>query len=274
MTSTVDDQVKHHKMRFLASVLCIDDFTITSRRRYDYCITQRWKKETIANAEELCRNGTIAEAACISSIGEAIAAEKPYEEVLNEIQRVLGAFTSLRMHMALELDQILALCCFTLIRDEIQQDVPRSDQRDQVAILKTRYITHVNNASWSPARFANIQWRIKDLCEHMKKKYICCIPVLTEDGVRNMCHWQPYFDTKHFVIMANLTCDRVFCRDMMSAICIIESFENELRDILDEVRAWKALQCALALHRRLGRNSLLGSVGDDVVRVILKFVLD
>jgi len=270
---TLEEQVKHHKLRFLASVLCIDGFTITSSRPYDYCITSRWKKDAIAKAEELCRNGTIiAEAACISSIGEAIAAEKPYAEVLNEIQRVLGAFASLRMHMALELDHILALC--TLMQDEIQQEVPRSDQRDQVAILKKRYITHVNNASWSPACLANIQWRIEDLCEHMRKKYICCIPALTEDGVRNVCDWKPYFDTKHFVIMANLVCDRVFCRFMMSAICIFESFENELRDILDEVRAWKALQCALALHRRLGRNSPLGSVGEDVVRVILKFVLD
>ncbi len=202
--ATVDDEVKHHKMQFLASVLCIDGFTIRrahprrahpsrahprrahpsrahpcrahpcrahprrahpSHSLYDYCITQGRKKDTIANTEELCRNGTITEAACISSIGEASAAEKQYEEVLNEIQRVLDAFTSLRMCMALELDQIFALRC-ALILDEIQQDIPRSDQYtgNQVAILKKRYIRHVNNTSWSPARFANIRWRIVDLC--------------------------------------------------------------------------------------------------------------
>jgi hypothetical protein len=76
--TTVDYEVKHHKMRFLASVLCIDSFTISSHSLYHYCITQGWKKDTTANTEELCRNGTITEAACISSIGEASASEKQY----------------------------------------------------------------------------------------------------------------------------------------------------------------------------------------------------
>ena len=277
-TTTVDDQVKHHKMRFLASVLCMDNFGICryNTLRYDDCLIHGWRKDVVAHAEQL----SITEAVCVSSIADAIAAEKPYAVVQDEIERVLRAFTALRKRITQELDQILALRT-QLNRDEIQQMVPRSDLRDQVSILNTRYTDHVNNMSWNPAHFANIKWRIDDLCEFMwtgggeyESKFIRCIPALTEDGMREMGDWIPRLDIRRFLSEADFTRDPAFCRIMMSTTCIVQSIENEVRDILDEIRAWKALQCALALHRRLGGASLLGSVGEDVVRIVVKMLFD
>ena len=277
MTSTVDDQVKHHKLRFLALVLCMDNFGICKYHtlRYDDCLIYEWRKDVVVHAERL----SITQAVCMSSISDAIAAEKPYEVVQNEIERILRAFTTLRMRITQELDQILALCTH-LDRSEIQQKVPRSDPRDPESTLKARYVEHVNDMSWNPAHFASIKWRIDDLCEFMwtggetyDSHFIRCVPVLTEAGKREIGNWTPFLDIRRFLSEADFTRDHAFCRTMMSTACIVESIESEVRDILDEIRAWKALQCALALHRRLGARSLLGAVGEDVVKIVVKLLL-
>jgi hypothetical protein len=281
MASTVDDQVKHHKLRFLASVLCMDNFGICKYHavRYDDCLIYEWRKDVVVHAERL----SITQAVCLSSISDAIAAEKPYEVVHNEIERILHAFTALRMRITQELDQILALCTH-LDRSEIQQKVPRSDPRDPESTLKARYVEHVNDTSWNPARFASIKWRIDDLSDFMWRgedeyatsydNFIRCIPVLTEAGKREIGNWTPHLDIRRFLSEADFTPDHAFCRIMMSTECIVESIENEVRDILDEIRAWKTLQCALALHRRLGARSLLGALGEDLVRIVVKLLLE
>lgn len=53
---------------------------------------------------------------------------------------------------------------------------------------------------------------------------------------------------------------------------ILWALEQEVSDIYMDLTSWKALHCAMALHSRLGERSLLGMMGEDLVRTILNFV--
>ena len=55
------------------------------------------------------------------------------------------------------------------------------------------------------------------------------------------------------------------CRYMIRVNYLLESIENEMQDMIS---AWKRLSCAMALHAR--SDSLLGSVGCDVMQMIIK----
>ena len=52
---------------------------------------------------------------------------------------------------------------------------------------------------------------------------------------------------------------------------VMVSLCEELLEIYDEINGWKRMYCAMALHPRLGSLSLLGSVGRDLLTLILKF---
>jgi hypothetical protein len=62
------------------------------------------------------------------------------------------------------------------------------------------------------------------------------------------------------------------CTMALNVALNLWALEQEVSDIYTELTSWKVLHCAMALHLRLGKNSLLGMMGEDVVRSILKFI--
>ncbi len=51
------------------------------------------------------------------------------------------------------------------------------------------------------------------------------------------------------------------CKVMKELHFLMESIQVEIQDIIDEFTAWTILRCSMALHPRLGGNSILRSLG-------------
>ena len=62
------------------------------------------------------------------------------------------------------------------------------------------------------------------------------------------------------------------CFTALKAAGILWALEQETSDIYNDLTSWKALPCAMALHNRLGKDSWLGMMGEDVMKLVFNFV--
>ena len=78
-----------------------------------------------------------------------------------------------------------------------------------------------------------------------------------------------FFDSE--LVLFNLgTMDfKLLGRLMIDLSFIMQSIEEEIRDMMDEFSAWRILVCAMALHPRMGRESPLMLLGDDLMKTII-----
>jgi hypothetical protein len=60
------------------------------------------------------------------------------------------------------------------------------------------------------------------------------------------------------------------CKNMKEVHFLMESIQVEIQDMIDEFTAWKILCCSMALHPRLGGNSVLRSLGCDLMRMVFR----
>jgi hypothetical protein len=59
--------------------------------------------------------------------------------------------------------------------------------------------------------------------------------------------------------------------DTFFGVCAMESLIEESSEILDEMTAWRALPCCMALHCRLGSRSPMQWLSADVLKMIMNF---
>lgn len=125
--------------------------------------------------------------------------------------------------------------------------------KKQTSIIQT--IKGENNENYDsrrsePPELSRLNHRIRVLNDSMKKmEYLC-------------------FNKKHLtdVLLWSSNVDNYSICEMMTIAGIMVEFnENEVCGMLCEFRAWRILPCAMSLHSRLGKNSLLGLLGQDLI---------
>jgi len=67
-------------------------------------------------------------------------------------------------------------------------------------------------------------------------------------------------------------CLLFICFNAFEIAKILEASAEEMEDVHHELVGWRMLPCAMALHKRLGKASLLGLIGSDVMKLVLDFI--
>ncbi len=267
--------IHHLKLKLFALCACVDKLSlrddIHGQRVFD--LNRAWREDALAAIRELRANGVLTGSADLYSVGVALKMSDACETAEGVVSQTLWVYQSFREHFAEATGQLIAAC--GLEWDAVLDEVPKMEQRDPVPTLQKRYVRHVNSTSGNTAELLlKLSARVDSLREFMFGRNATRIPVLSEEGVREFHDdWRPHFKTTQFLQEACFIRNNEYCQVAMSMLCIVQSVEDELRDILDEMRAWRVLQCAMALHRRVGSGSRLGMLGEDVVRVVVKFML-
>ena len=268
--------IRRLKIKLFSLCACVDKLSIHDSipppRVYD--LNAHWKEEALAAVTELRANGVLAGSADMYRVSVALLVDGT-GDAEGVVSQNLRVYRSFRGHFAEATDELIAAC--GLERGAVLDEVPRMAQKQQpdpARTLQERYVSHVNStAGITEEVLLGLSDRVDTLCDFMCGRNACRIPVLLS-GVREYDDWLPHFKTTRFMQEALFIGNEEYCRISMSMLCILQSVEDELRDILDEMRAWRVLQCAMALHRRVGGGSRLGMLGEDVVRLVVKFVVD
>lgn len=78
-----------------------------------------------------------------------------------------------------------------------------------------------------------------------------------------------YF-SKDLVVSAGQLCLRGVCSNAMEISADLESLADIMEEVHEDLVGWMALPCCMALHARLGGSALLGTVGVDVMKLIVR----
>jgi hypothetical protein len=127
------------------------------------------------------------------------------------------------------------------------------------------YEDQVNNQLCGNDYMERLKSRMSDLRNGYDARFVSCIST-TYTGIEDTISRNPSIEAL-FQLLRGCSYLRM-CRYMIRVSYLLESIENEIQDMIGEFSAWKKLSCAMALHVRGG--SLLGSVGCDVMQMIIK----
>ena len=127
------------------------------------------------------------------------------------------------------------------------------------------YKHHVDAQFSGSDYIGGLKSRLDDLRNGYTARFVSCIST-TYTGIEEKIQSNPSIEII-FQLLRDCTYLRM-CRYMIRVSYLLESIENEIQDMISEFSAWKKLSCAMALQTRSG--SLLGSVGSDVMQMILK----
>ncbi len=127
------------------------------------------------------------------------------------------------------------------------------------------YKDHVDTQLCGNDYMGRLESRMSDLRNGYDARFVSCIST-TYTGIEDTISRNPSIETL-FQLLRGCSYLRM-CRYMIRVSYLLESIENEIQDMICEFSAWKKLSCVMALHVRSG--SLLGSVGGDVMRMIIR----
>ena len=158
----------------------------------------------------------------------------------------------------------------------IEQEIASEDdfiayRMKRPSTTKKPYHLHISMSSAGGGNLNNIIQRL-ELEEHVEGLQI--FPVKSW----SVLPFQRYQVSK--VDFNRLFMDREMLGNNIDSICydafgiarMLESSAEEMEDLHHELVGWRMLPCAMALHERLGGSSLLGIVGMDVMKFIMKFI--
>jgi hypothetical protein len=278
MASNITLEIFDSKIKILALCGCIDRLSICDAipDRFVCYLNEKWKNNTLQMIIKLREDKVLSDTVNISDISNAFG---PMEDVCNSYQlaesvthKTLHAYKSFREYFSKETYKLIAVCGLKI--DKVLCEVPKMQKFEPVSTSDQRYISHVNNTlGVTSESMLKLKTRLDLLCGFMYDRHVCCIPVLPDVGDRVFGDWLPLLKVRRVLQEAHITEDSYFCRIAMSTLIILQSIEHEVGDVLDELRAWKILQCAMALHPRIGHGSLLGLLGEDLVRKVVKVML-
>jgi hypothetical protein len=268
------------RTRLIALISCIDHLSIHSDTLEKY--VRFFHIETLADIQSammgLHLEGVITDTVRLLDIGTTIDeleySNNPlaYQIIYKLLEKTLKAYRLMKIHLKDATQKLIN--AYDLDAEQIMGWVEVVGLPESETSKQTRYAAHVNDSSWNLLKLAELGERVFDLCDYMHRKHICCIPAMPVSGERDFGDWYPYLKVGGFLHLHGCFSKEDFCVEMTSAVMIMESIECEIEDMLDGIRAWKILQCAMALHRRVGAESWLGSLGQDLVKMIAKRVLE
>jgi hypothetical protein len=275
----MNPEIYRLRTRLIALVSCINRLSIHSgtMEKYDDRISSRIYTDVQSAVDALRSEGVIADSVGLLEIGMTIYEmedsddQLAYETTYRMLEKALVAYRLVKNHLKDTTHKLIEACNLDS-EDKISEILESAELETS---RQRRYAVHVNNASWDLPDLDDMKVRIFNTYKFMLLTHTSRIPELSDSGGRDYeNNWHPHLQGRLFMENSSVIDNMEFCTKMKSIVLIVDSIEYEVRDMLDGMRAWKMMQCAMSLHSRLGADSGLGLLGQDLVRTIAKFVLE
>jgi hypothetical protein len=87
------------------------------------------------------------------------------------------------------------------------------------------------------------------------------------------CTIQYSVDSMDNILCAGWNDPQLMCEVGLCGAYALDARRGEMVDVYHELFGWTLLPCAMSLHRRLGKDSALGKIGNDVFKMIMGYVI-